>query len=143
MSFIENIMPSRNQAQDANTIIDLDEVLSQTSAVKVNGKTYLLIPITIGNSIAIDKAKTRLKAFINGITNDDPSDMTQVYKEYYNFIKLVVPDLTLDDVNSMTVVQLNRFFKISNEHINLELTGKTLSENENEKKKILAASNLE
>lgn len=133
-------MPARAQAQDPNTIIDLDEILSQTTAVKINGKVYNLIALTIGNAMQIDRARVRLRSFINGITNDSPSDMTQVYNEYFNFIKLVVPDLELDDVNLMTVVQLNRFFKLANEHINLELTGKTLAENEQEKKKILISN---
>lgn len=137
----EKIMPARSQAQDS--IIDLDEVLSQTSSVKVNGKIYQLSALTIGSALAIDKAKIRLRAFINGITNEDPGDMHQVYNEYFNFIKLVVPNLTLEDVNAMSVVQVNKFFKVVNEHINLELTGKTLAESENEKKKIQNLLNSE
>jgi len=126
------IMPARSAKSE--NIIDLDEVLSQTVAIKVLGKTYEMVSITVEKAMEIDRAKGRMTEFLNRIEKEQVG-MDEVYEEYFHFIHMVAPDVTLDDVMDMTVVQLNRFFKIANEHITLELTGKTLAENEQEKKK--------
>jgi len=131
----ERLMPARSQAS-SHVILDLDEIHSKKSAVHFQGKDFLLVPITMELAMEIDRARVNLLAF-------DPSgaiDMKKVYEEQYQFIKLVIPSLTLDHLFQMTVHQVHRVLKAVNEHIQLEISGKLHSHIEEEKKKNLLNS---
>lgn len=132
-----SIMPARSNAESGNLIADLDEIHFKKSIIKVNQKEFTLDPITLKSATLIDDQKRKMLSFLSTISGANQGDMDQVYNEYFNFIHLVCEMITIEEVKAMSIVQVNRFMRAVNEHISTELSGKTLAELDDEKKKAL------
>lgn len=129
------VQPARTNAEDLNLIADLDEIHAKKVTVKCNGKEFPLLPVTLDMATEVDAQNRAMRNYVSRIDSKNPSDMETVYDQYFLFFRIICPEMSLEEVKKMTVVQVNRLYIVMSKHVYTELSGKTLSEIQDEEKK--------
>lgn len=140
MSLIQKIMPARSEAQEKKyrLIADLDEFHAETYVVKILNQTYELEPITGKKLKEMDDAYNEVKKVSQRIGLGENIALDQMLQAYYDFCKLVIPELKLESLFDMTTKQVNELLRICFRFAtNQEVGNPSLEEPENEKKKSL------
>lgn len=135
------IMPTRDAHQEVRMIADLDDLIGDPIGFKFNGKGYLLRPVSTENYLRISKAYEKVMKGLN-----DRSDHTieEIQKCYHEFFSSVCPELSLQDVQSMTIQQMTQLIGLLMCHITGQTTNEYMGVNDSNKgkKKIQMAQKI-
>lgn len=81
--------------------INLDELKNTNKTVQLNGKTYNIQPLSVGNFIKV----TSSKQAIDKITDQDEY-LKKTFETLVDLVSMGIPELTKEEIERMTPAQL-------------------------------------
>lgn len=103
-----SLEPATKHTKPISLIADLDALVSESVGFRLNGKTYVLKPVTAEELMKMEVARLKLITMVQARGEAPLLPNDEVYERYFEFINCIVdPLITIQEIMSMSVVQLN------------------------------------
>jgi len=111
------INPARsNAAPDYSVVLDLDEIISKPVAFKFRGKSYVVEPVSTETFLKLAEVLNKIQSLVSSIAQGAKAHDEDVYLAYYEYIKVLCPEFTLEMLKKMQLPQVHGLINLIIKH---------------------------